>query len=364
MNNLTLHFINTIPWSNLNRDDTGTPKRAVIGGTLRAMLSSQSIKRAVRTDYELRSGDQSLRSTNLAGIIANRACEINVELDPKKALKDSEKLISALVKKEKTARPAVDESESKEPGISSWLSAEEIETAAAAVAEDRLMVKAQGKEKLTEFVEPGKTGSLSIAAFGRMFALAPEANTHAAVAVSPAIAVHKTIIETDYFSTVDDDPKASHAGASYLGLASYTSGVFYRSITIDRAQLRRAWTGHDSENAREQLSLMVYSLVYGLPSGKKNVTAPYVQPLLVLSEEQAHRVAYDFETPVLAEADGGYGEQAVKTIAQQVEAARAFDAANFGRSAVAGTSAARLEIAAEQVDLDRLVANAVDWILA
>ena len=41
---LTLHIIASVPYSNLNRDDTGTPKHVRRGGYLAALLSSQSIK--------------------------------------------------------------------------------------------------------------------------------------------------------------------------------------------------------------------------------------------------------------------------------------------------------------------------------
>ncbi len=380
MDNQTLHIINTIPWSNLNRDDTNTPKRAIIGGVLRGMLSSQSIKRAVRNDYEVRSGalgidDTSVRSANLAGIIANRAielaAEVDRELDTKQALKDSKKLIDPLVKKEKSEKDTQEDQtngspsteKAKESKTSSWLSYEEIETAASAVASRAIQTIVNGKEESIQFIDPGMTGSLSIAAFGRMFASSMESNTHSAIAVGPAIAVHKTVIETDYFSTVDDDPRAAHAGSSFLGVASYTSGVFYRSITIDRAQLRRVWTGYRSETARDQLTLMVNALVYGLPSGKKNATAPYVQPLLVLSEEQAHRTAYDFETPVNPGPDGGYGANAITALLSQTRAAREFDAENFGFATVAGTSDLAKGFEAEYMSLDNLIAGIVNWIL-
>lgn len=349
MNNLTLHVINTLPWSNLNRDDTGTPKRAVIGGALRGMLSSQAIKRAARTDYEVKSLDMSVRSTNLAGIVADRAVAINTALEPKEALAAAKKIVSALVKN------AGGDAEAKESGTSSWLSMEEIETAAAAVA---------AGDPDARFVDAGVTGSLSIAAFGRMFAAAPDANTAAAIAVSPAISVHKAVIETDYFSTMDEDPKASHKGASFLGVASYTSGVFYRSVTIDRAQLKRSWTGMDAETAREQLSLLVEALIYKLPSGKKNATAPYVAPLVVLAEEQSYRLAYDFETPVIPGADGGYGEPAVARLAEQRSAALEFDKGNFGISLAAGTAAGLDRFGAETTGVDGVVGAVVDWILA
>lgn len=356
MRNLTLHIVNTIPWSNLNRDDTGTPKRAMIGGVLRGMLSSQSIKRAARSDYEIRSLDTSIRSTNLAGIVSSRALEINADLDPKAALAAAKKVVSALVK-----NAGGEEKEGKESSTSSWLSAEEIETAAAAVA---AAGTPGAPEESGSFVVDGVTGSLSIAAFGRMFAAAPSANTAAAIAVSPAMSVHKAVIETDYFSTMDEDPNATHKGASFLGVASYTSGVFYRTVTIDREQLKRSWTGIDSDAARAQLALMVEALIYKLPSGKKNATAPYVAPLAVLAEEQSHRLAYDFETPVLPGNDGGYSEPAITRLAEQRAAALEFDKGNFGISLIAGTAAGLDRFSAETTGVEGLTEAVVDWILA
>ncbi|MBT2520861.1 type I-E CRISPR-associated protein Cas7/Cse4/CasC [Arthrobacter sp. ISL-28] len=359
MNNLTLHILNTVPWSNLNRDDTGTPKRAVIGGVLRGMLSSQSIKRAARSDYETRSLDKSIRSTNLSGIITDRAREINPDLDPKTSAAAAKKLVSALVK-----NAGGEEKAGKESGTSSWLSLEEVETAAAAVAAGATTITKDGKEEAATFVDSGKTGSLSIAAFGRMFAAAPEANTAAAIAVSPAMSVHKAVIETDYFSTMDEDPKASHKGASYLGVASYTSGVFYRTVTIDREQLKRSWTGMSADTAQDQLALMAEALIYKLPSGKRNATAPYVAPLVVLAEEQSYRLAYDFETPVLPGNDGGYGDPAVRRLAEQRAAALDFDKGNFGIALAAGTATGLDVFNAETTGVDGVVAAVVEWILA
>src|SRR5665811_1187840 len=49
---LTLHLLNALPWHNMNRDANGRPKRLKQGGVERAMLSSQSLKRAARVAYE------------------------------------------------------------------------------------------------------------------------------------------------------------------------------------------------------------------------------------------------------------------------------------------------------------------------
>jgi hypothetical protein len=44
-----LHLITSYPPANLNRDDLGRPKTAVMGGEMRLRISSQSLKRAWRT---------------------------------------------------------------------------------------------------------------------------------------------------------------------------------------------------------------------------------------------------------------------------------------------------------------------------
>lgn len=49
---LDVHVLQTVPPSNLNRDDTGSPKTAVYGGVRRARVSSQAWKRATRLAFQ------------------------------------------------------------------------------------------------------------------------------------------------------------------------------------------------------------------------------------------------------------------------------------------------------------------------
>ncbi len=48
---IDLHVVQTVPPSNLNRDDTGSPKKARYGGVERARVSSQAWKRAMRQHF-------------------------------------------------------------------------------------------------------------------------------------------------------------------------------------------------------------------------------------------------------------------------------------------------------------------------
>src|SRR5208283_1958266 len=46
-----IHALQNFAPSNLNRDDTGAPKDGLFGGTRRARISSQCLKRAIREHF-------------------------------------------------------------------------------------------------------------------------------------------------------------------------------------------------------------------------------------------------------------------------------------------------------------------------
>ena len=47
-----IHALQTLPPSNINRDDTGSPKSAFFGGVQRQRVSSQAWKSVIRRDFE------------------------------------------------------------------------------------------------------------------------------------------------------------------------------------------------------------------------------------------------------------------------------------------------------------------------
>ena len=47
-----IHVLQTVPSSNINRDDTGAPKTAIYGGATRSRVSSQSWKKAARDKFK------------------------------------------------------------------------------------------------------------------------------------------------------------------------------------------------------------------------------------------------------------------------------------------------------------------------
>lgn len=371
-NFLTLHIVNDIPWSNLNRDDTGTPKRTVLGGVERGMLSSQSIKRAIRKDYESRilkvqpdlsvevpkeekedvSSQASVRSRYTVEWALRRAEKLaeeqGVAFDAKKARTLANGIVKKLVGGEDTII---------------WLSVEELEALAQVLLEDKNLGSEKDKTILDDFMLNGRSGALAIAAFGRMFASAANKNTDAAIAVSPAISTHENLIETDYFIAADDfgffskdkttkEVKENYegAGAAHLGLALYTSGVFYRTVTIDINDLVRNWTGATSEYAEDSLRQLATSIVNSLPTGKKNHTAPYTLMPLIIAETQNYREAYSIADPVELSKNGGFLESTIKAIANQHQEARVFNGSNYGDYRISGSFAETLTDEPSSID--------------
>src|SRR5437870_5738533 len=89
---IEFHFIQNHAPSNLNRDDTGSPKEAMFGGYMRARISSQCLKRSIRRS--------DLFEALLADHLATRTRKIGERLEPKlSALGCDEPEINAIVKK-------------------------------------------------------------------------------------------------------------------------------------------------------------------------------------------------------------------------------------------------------------------------
>ena len=74
---LDIHAIQILPPSNVNRDDTGSPKTAQYGGVTRARVSSQAWKKAMR-DYFNEHGENAnvgVRTKNIVEYVASKIAE-------------------------------------------------------------------------------------------------------------------------------------------------------------------------------------------------------------------------------------------------------------------------------------------------
>ncbi len=69
---IEIHAIQNHSPANLNRDDLGAPKTCYFGGVLRSRISSQCIKRSIRTSESFKALCGGIRTRQLAKLIADR----------------------------------------------------------------------------------------------------------------------------------------------------------------------------------------------------------------------------------------------------------------------------------------------------
>ena len=155
-----------------------------------------------------------------------------------------------------------------------------------------------------------------IAMFGRMLADNPKFNREAAVQVAHAITTHRAIAEDDYYTAIDDlksREEPEDAGAGFIGVQEFGSGVFYLYVCIDRDLLSRNLDGDDAiRNA--SLSALIEAAATISPGGKQNSFASRARAFYVLAEKgtaQPRSLAAAFLKPVRG---SDYGEDSIAAL--------------------------------------------------
>lgn len=291
---LQLHLLSFIPPANLNRDDTGRPKTAVVGGATRLRISSQALKRAWRTSSVFTSaldGHIGQRTQRLGEVIRDRLVADGVPEADAVAVARQIVPVFGKPKSEKDPNPTRTEQ-------LAFIAPEERE---AALALARRLV---GGEKIAvkpEDVLRRSDTAADIAMFGRMLADNPDFNREAAVQVAHAFTTHRVVIEDDYYTAVDDlKTPAEDAGAGFVGEAAFGSGVFYLYLSVNRALLTEN-LGGDRALAATALGALTEAAATVLPRGKQNSFAAHGRAHYVLAEsgdQQPRTLAGAFIRPV------------------------------------------------------------------
>src|SRR6266852_1518731 len=81
---IQIHMLQNYAPSNLNRDDTGSPKDAVLGGTHRGRISSQCLKRSMRRSTAFieafgSSGQLGIRTKKLYDLLRDELAAMGVD---------------------------------------------------------------------------------------------------------------------------------------------------------------------------------------------------------------------------------------------------------------------------------------------
>lgn len=317
---LQLHLLTSYPPANLNRDDLGRPKTAVMGGALRLRVSSQSLKRAWRTSelFESALGHHvGTRTKEMGRRIHQQLLDGGV---PDKQAKEWAQGIAGIFGKLKKAGkddPLAD----LEIEQLAHFSPEEQQAIGALVA--KLIDSKQAPDGDDLKLLRHKHSAADIALFGRMLASNPSFNTEAAAQVAHAISVHKVQIEDDFFTAVDDlNEGIEDVGAGHMGETEFGSGVFYLYVCIDRALLLEN-LNNDADLYRRTLAALVECAATIAPTGKQNSFASRARASYVLAEkgdQQPRSLSVAFLKPVTGDDILNSAIQALKDKSDKMDA--------------------------------------------
>ena len=317
---LDVHVLHTLPYSNVNRDDLGSPKTVVYGGRERTRISSQSWKRVVRHRVEERLGDPAIRTRRLIGRITAELVELGWEA-PLAEQGGRQIILSAAkggIKLEKEK-----DGEAPATSVLFYLPTSAVGTLARIADEHREAVAKEAAKKSPKPVLPVddvvavlRERNATINLFGRMLAELPSTEVDGAVQFAHAFTTHSTSVEVDFFTAVDDVPKEDDHGSAHMNVGQFSTGTFYRYANVDVAGLLRNLDG-DADTARELVTEFLAAFLATVPSGKQNATAAMTVPDLahvVVRSDRPVSYAPAFERAVRG--GEGFGGPSVDRLAE------------------------------------------------
>lgn len=302
---LDIHAIQSVPPSNINRDDTGSPKTAQYGGSTRARVSSQCWKKAMR-DYFLSHGDAGkvgVRTKDIVTYVAEKIREKDAMKSVDEAMEMADKVINL-------AGVSTKDYKAKALFFLGNKQAEELAMAALRNVQDKNEIKMILKEN----------PAIDVALFGRMVADEPTLNEDASCQVAHAISTHAVSGEYDYFTAIDDLSPEDNAGAGMIGTIEYNSSTLYRYADIAVHELCRQLGS--KEAAVAAVTLFMEAFIKSMPTGKVNTFANQTLPqgvIVTLRSDRPVNLVSAFEEPV--QAKGGYAKESMAKLAAEYKKA-------------------------------------------
>lgn len=311
-----VHILQTVPPSNINRDDTGSPKSARFGGAKRTRVSSQAWKKATRDLFpDMLSEDEvGQRTKHVVDMISDFVLDLKPGVDCEQAIDAATRALAATginVKDGLTGYLVF-----VSPGQAKALA--EIAVKSIETGED--IAKKEAKEVLDVKKNP-LLNAVDVAMFGRMVADAPELNVDASVQVAHAIGVGRMEPEFDYFTALDDRSPEDDAGAAMIETTEFASATMYRYANIDVMHLCE---NLGSVNAAcRGVEAFLRSFTLSMPTGKQNSFANRTLPAAVVVQlrgAQPVSLVNAFEKPVEARDGKSQVEIACERLANQEKA--------------------------------------------
>lgn len=305
---LDMHVLQTVPSSNINRDDAGSPKTALYGGVMRSRVSSQSWKRAMREDFNSEGQAYAgLRTKDAAKLLVEALRTQNNELDDAAALAKAQDVFAAA---------GIKLNKDNQTGALLMVSQGQINKLAAYALSHETIDKKELKTVLKG------NQSLDLALFGRMVADNPELNVDAAAQVAHSLSTHEVVPEFDYYTAMDDLQPEDNAGAAMLGTIEYNSSTLYRYANLNFNELAE---NLGAEAAVDGATHFIKSFLLSMPTGKQNTFANKTLPsylMISIRNDTPVNLVSAFEKPV--KSNKGYVEPSISRLENEYESIQQF----------------------------------------
>lgn len=341
---IEIHVLQNHAPSNLNRDDTGSPKECVFGGYKRGRISSQCLKRTIRRSDIFQ---QALAGDGLATRTRQLPEEVKKAFEADSALRQ---LAEEAAKKasgfgNKDGKEAAQDAKSGKylTAQSMFLTQRDIDAVVSTLrnaAEGKTPKEFQALKAADLQKAAVLTGyrpvTVDMALFGRMTTSEAFRDVEAACQVAHALSTHKVDHEFDYFTAVDDLQGVSEtqedAGADMIGDVEFNSACYYKYFSIDVEALVDNLTGAGPYRRKEvpQVELaaardlaartaaaLVKALVMVTPTGKQNSFAAHQLPSAVLVEVRPGRTPVSYANAFVEPARAGKGDDLVRASLHQ-----------------------------------------------
>lgn len=301
-----IHILQTVPPSNMNRDDAGTPKQATYGGATRARVSSQAWKRATRTAFKDHTDRELLgtRTRKVSTLLAERITARS-DLDMETAARIATTLLQDLgIKQGKKATETAYLLFFGRPQLERLIDQVEKELPELARLNDEALADAVKDVSVRAILGSGHP--IDVALFGRMVADRADLNVDAATQVAHALSTHPVNVEFDYYTAVDDENLAGETGAGMIGTVEFQSATLYRFATVGIHQLADNLDG-DTDATLAALRIFLTAFTTSMPTGHANSFAHNTVPNLVtvaVRGDQPVNLVSAFENPVQASGKG------------------------------------------------------------
>jgi CRISPR system Cascade subunit CasC len=414
-------MLQSMPPGNPNRDETGQPKKCIFGRVTRARISSQCLKRNIRTSFGSVFGDaMAVRTTCLPGMVAGELRKINPDISEEDLDRIKARLGKEFRAKDKASTQPAEEGGGKGEGekeeadrtvasqsddldhtgqlvffpppfakdiaelisafmrdnpdaYGEWVGAGPEQSKKLTngekkklTKEEKSKLKAREKaisDRINKFQgdvsERSKSLTVDIGMFGRMTTSDLLVNVEGSCQVAHAISTHEAIIESDYFTAMDD--MKTGPGAGFIGSADkrtfFDSAVYYKYLNLDVDALKKhlPW---DNDKAGHAAGALLEAAVRANPTGKQNSFANHGAHEVILVEISKGKFPISYANAFLKPVEGAdLMAESAKALAGYVHAvAKAFSPADTRRLLLAVASGSiDIEGAKRIESLDSLV---------